>query len=256
MRAFCEPLEASGVELVYRRVEPAIAYPFPWSVSAFFGQFPETFLEEGVDIDFEPPEGDFDLVIVASQVWFLKPSPPFCRLLSRHPALFAGRRVLTLVACRNMWIRGWGRLAERIREAGGDITDRVVAVHSGSVLASYFTTLAWMLTGKRDALKPLGKAEIAAQTVERVRGLGERFASGDSRMAYTENLTLKAHPGAYWRDEGDPELFHYTLEFTFRHVLWEGFAHLRTIQAHKQAMGLPAVNDLPEEGYLKYIMWE
>ncbi|HJN77156.1 MAG TPA: hypothetical protein QGF58_24745 [Myxococcota bacterium] len=179
MRAFCEPLEASGVELVYRRVEPAVAYPFPWSVSAFFGQFPETFLEEGVDIDFEPPEGDFDLVIVASQVWFLKPSPPFCRLLSRHPALFAGRRVLTLVACRNMWIRGWGRLAERIREAGGDITDRVVAVHSGSVLASYFTTLAWMLTGKRDALKPLGKAEIAAQTVERVRGLGERFASGE-----------------------------------------------------------------------------
>ncbi|HJP12970.1 MAG: hypothetical protein QF701_15495 [Nitrospinota bacterium] len=97
---------------------------------------------------------------------------------------------------------------------------------------------------------------MRARTQSRTIKADERFASGDSRMAYTENLTLKAHPGAYWRDEGDPELFHYTLEFTFRHVLWEGFAHLRTIQAHKQAMGLPAVNDLPEEGYLKYIMWE
>jgi len=179
MRAFCEPLEGAGWELTYARVEPAVAYPFPWNVSAFFGQFPETFREEGVDIEFAPPEGDFDLVITASQVWFLKPSPPFQRLLRDHPRLFEGRRVLTLVACRNMWIRGWGRLAQRIREAGGVITDRVVAVHSGSVLASYFTTLAWMLTGKRDALKPLGKAEIAARTVAEVGELGKRFAAGE-----------------------------------------------------------------------------
>ena len=179
MRAFCSPLEEAGHELVYAEVKPSEPYPFPWNVSAFFGQFPETFREEGVDLDFEPPGGDFDLVVTASQVWFLKPSPPFTRLLSDHPELFRGRRVLTLVACRNMWIRGWGRLAERIRGAGGAITDRVVAVHSGSVLASYFTTLAWMLTGKRDALKPLGKAEIAAQTVEKVRDLGRRFAAGE-----------------------------------------------------------------------------
>jgi hypothetical protein len=84
----------------------------------------------------------------------------------------------------------------------------------------------------------------------------DRFPTGESRAAYTETLTLKAHPGTYWRDETDPELFHYTLEFTFRHVLWEGFAHLRTIQAHKQAMGLPPENDLPEAGYLKILKWE
>jgi hypothetical protein len=84
----------------------------------------------------------------------------------------------------------------------------------------------------------------------------DRFPTGESRTAYTETLTLKAHPGTYWRDETDPELFHYTLEFTFRHVLWEGFAHLRTIQAHKQAMGLPPANDLPEAGYLKILKWE
>lgn len=90
----------------------------------------------------------------------------------------------------------------------------------------------------------------------RVIRMDETFPTGDSRMAYTENLTLKAHPGTFWRDEADPELFHFTLEFTFRHVLWEGFAHLRTIQAHKEAMGLPIVNKLPEEGYLKILRWE
>lgn len=90
----------------------------------------------------------------------------------------------------------------------------------------------------------------------RVIKTDEQFPTGESRMAYTENLTLKAHPGTYWRDEADPELFHFTLEFTFRHVMWEGFAHLRTVQAHKQAMGLPLINNLPEEGYLKILRWE
>ena len=189
MRAFTAPLQDAGVEIVYARVEPAVPYPFPWNVSAFFGQFPETFREEGVDIAFEIPSGDFDTVITASQVWFLKPSPPFTRLLSQHPELFAGRRVINLVVCRNMWIRGWGRLAERIRGAGGTITDRVVAVHSGSVFASYFTTLAWMLTGRRDAIKPLGKAEIAAQTVEQVGVLGAKLAAGERVDSAPMSLT-------------------------------------------------------------------
>ena len=67
---------------------------------------------------------------------------------------------------------------------------------------------------------------------------------------------MKAHPGCFRQDETDPTLFHYNLEFTFRHVLWEGFAHLKTIQAHKQAMNLPLFNNLPEEGYLKFLKWE
>ena len=96
------------------------------------------------------------------------------------------------------------------------------------------------------------REKVQSRTIKR----DEQFPSGDSRMAYTENLTLKAHPDAYWRDETDPDLFHYTLEFTFRHVLWEGFAHLKTVQMHKLAMGLPLAEDLPEEGYLKLLTWE
>ncbi len=124
-----------------------------------------------------------------------------------------------------------------------EMADLIAALKDG-------TNLVWEIL----AGETLGSMREKRQT--RVIQADDRFPTGESRMAYTENLTLKAHPGTYWRDETDPELFHYTLEFTFRHVLWEGFAHLRTVQAHKQAMGLPLVNDLPEAGYLKILRWE
>ncbi|MBT3352536.1 MAG: hypothetical protein HOC91_14900 [Nitrospinaceae bacterium] len=112
------------------------------------------------------------------------------------------------------------------------------------------TALVWeILDG--ETLRSM-RERVQSRTIK----MDEQFPSGDNRMAYTENLTLKAHPGTYWRDESNPELFHYSLEFTFRHVLWEGFAHLKTIQMHKQAMRLPLKIDLPKEGYLKFLTWE
>ena len=83
------------------------------------------------------------------------------------------------------------------------------------------------------------------------------WPSGDSPRAWLENTMLKAHPRGVWIDEKDSGLVHYDLECTFRHVLWEGHAHLRTIQAHKQEEGLPAAVPLdPRVGYLRVLRWE
>jgi hypothetical protein len=82
------------------------------------------------------------------------------------------------------------------------------------------------------------------------------WPSGDTMRAWTENVMLKVHPNGYWRDQQDPDLFHYNLEFTFRHVLWEAYAHLRTIQMHKKAGGLDPIVTIPEVGYLTVLKWE
>ncbi len=84
----------------------------------------------------------------------------------------------------------------------------------------------------------------------------DKFPTGESRLEWTRNVVLKAHPGGFRQDEADPEIFHYDLEYTFRHTLWESYAHLRTIQAHKEAMGLPPANEIPVVGYLKVLRWE
>ncbi len=84
----------------------------------------------------------------------------------------------------------------------------------------------------------------------------QRWASGDGAREWTERVTLKAHPRGFWGDETDPDLFHYDLEYVFRHTLWECYAHLKTIQAHKKTMGLAPLADIPEVGYLKALEWE
>jgi hypothetical protein len=82
-----------------------------------------------------------------------------------------------------------------------------------------------------------------------------KWDSGDTRRAWAEN-SLKIPPAGYGQDENDPDVFHHDLEYTFRHVIWEAYAHLKTIQAHKKALGLPPRNEIPEIGYMKILTWE
>ncbi len=173
-RAFARPFQVAGHDVHFVALRPITPYPFPWKITTFFGEFPETVLGRPAPIaPLDAPAGPWDLVVLTSQVWFLSPSQPFAALLSGPDrAVVAGRRVLTLVSCRNMWVSGWRRLVALTEAAGGRVTDRVVATQSGSVFASYFTTLAWMLTGKRDAIKALPAAGIGDETFDRLDALG------------------------------------------------------------------------------------
>lgn len=172
--SFATPFAEAGHEVHYVALEPVTPFPFPWKVNTFFGEFPETVLGRPAPIQrLALPPGDWDLVVLAAQVWFLSPSQPFAALLTgADRGLFVGQRVLTLISCRNMWVTGWRRLVKLVQEQGGMVTDRVVATHSGSVFASYFTTLAWMLTGKRDAIKALPAAGLGSETFTRLAELG------------------------------------------------------------------------------------
>jgi hypothetical protein len=111
-------------------------------------------------------------------------------------------------------------------------------------------TLAWEILGG----ETLGSMREKIQ--QRRIPPDARWASGDGLREWTENVTIKTHPTGFWRDETDPDLFYYDLKYTFRHVLWEAYAHLKTIQAHKREMGLPPAIEIPGAGYLKVLKWE
>ena len=49
----------------------------------------------------------------------------------------------------NMWVVGWRKLVRLVGAAGGDVTDNVAATFAGSVMASYFTALYSMLSGRK-----------------------------------------------------------------------------------------------------------
>lgn len=172
--AFSKPFSDAGHEVAYVELQPVTPFPFPWKVNTFFGEFPETVLGRPAPIQrLQLPPGEWDLIVLAAQVWFLSPSQPFAALLTGPDrGIFVGKRVITLISCRNMWVRGWRRLVGLVQDAGGIVTDRIVATHSGSVFASYFTTLAWMLTGKRDAIKALPAAGLGADTFTHMAEFG------------------------------------------------------------------------------------
>ncbi len=177
-QAFTGPLVAAGHQVELVQLRPRTPFPFPWTVPQFFGIFPETVLEEPIALQpVDIPQVDWDLVIVCSQIWFLSPPQPFTAFFqSPQAAVLRGRPVLTLIGCRNMWIVGWRKLVRRIEGLGGRVTDRLVVTHGGKVFASYFSTLAWMLTGRRDAIKALPKAEIPEEVYARLQGWGQVVA--------------------------------------------------------------------------------
>jgi hypothetical protein len=161
----------ADVELVWQQLEPAEAFPFPWSFFRFFDTFPEC-----VYLDPPPlkplafgPEARFDLAVLAYQVWFLSPALPTTAFL-KSPAARAlqDTPVITLIVCRNMWLSAQNKVKQLLAGLGARLLDNVVLTDPGPPWATFITTPRWLLTGKQDGFwgifPPAGvsAAEIAS----------------------------------------------------------------------------------------------
>ncbi len=191
------PLEASSSVAVTRvQLRPLQPFPFPWSFWRFFDTFPETVHEDPAPIDESalPEDGDYDLVILAWQVWFLSPAMPITAFLQseRGRRLVRGRRVMTLIGCRNMWLMAQETFKARLRELDARLVDNLVLTDSSHSAATFISTPAWMLSGRRGpflgGLVPaagIDPAEIRAAShfgEAIARQLPDRAADDDSPM--------------------------------------------------------------------------
>ncbi len=154
--SFVEPLEAAGAEVVWARIEPVVEYPSPWrNIHRFFNEMPECVLgmpPEIVAPEFSPDE-EFDLVVLAYQVWFLAPSPPIQAFLqSDHARALRGRKVVTVSVSRNMWHTASIKMKKLLDDVGAVHIDNVVVMHQGPPWATFITTTRTLFTGKRNRL--------------------------------------------------------------------------------------------------------
>jgi hypothetical protein len=167
---------ANDVELVEEVLRPARPYPFPWSFFGFLDAMPESVLLDPPAL--EPlavrPDAHFDLVILAYQVWYLAPSGPVTAFLKSEAGrrLLAGRPVVTVIACRNMWLVAQEAVKRLIGEAGGRLKDNVAFTDQGGTIATLVTTPRWVLTGKRNAFWGLPAAGVADAEVEGAERFG------------------------------------------------------------------------------------
>src|SRR6266853_631555 len=176
-RRLVSPLtDANNVELVEETLRPCPPYPCPWPLWRFLDAMPETVLLEPPAL--EPysvrADGRFDLIILAYQVWYLAPSGPMTAFLKSEAGkrLLRGRPVVTVIACRNMWLLAQETVKRLIREAGGRLLDNVAFTDQGGTLATFVTTPRWLLTGRRDAFWGLPAAGVAEQEIAKADRFG------------------------------------------------------------------------------------
>ncbi|MDR1854184.1 MAG: dialkylresorcinol condensing enzyme [Azoarcus sp.] len=176
-----EPLRAAGINVHYEVLRPEPAFSFPWRLSGFLDAFPESvWLDPRPIKPLEAPEvkGGYDLVILAWTVWFLSPSQPVAAFLLGDDGrrVLADKPVVSVVACRNMWLSAFDTVKDLVQRAGGRLVDHVALTDDGSALATFVTTPRWMLTGRRDRFLGLPPAGVDAVQVAGVARFGVALA--------------------------------------------------------------------------------
>jgi hypothetical protein len=182
-----EPLRKAGdVELRVETLKPRQPYPFPWTFFSFLDAFPES--AHLVAPELEPltlrGDEDFDLVILSYQVWFLAPSLPVTAFL-KHPLaqrLLRGKPVVTVIACRNMWMMAQEKMKQLLSDCGARLIDNVVLTDPSPTLLTLVTTPYWLLTGRKRLLA-LPAAGIDDNSIERAQRFGCALRDGLRRDA-------------------------------------------------------------------------
>lgn len=185
------PLKASArVDVVWHEIVPQPTYPFPWKFLSFLDAFPES-----VYLDPPPvaaagfdPDSDFDLVILAYQVWFLAPSLPITGFLkSKEARVLKNKRVISVIACRNMWITAHDTMRKELDVLGARLTDNVVLTDNGPLWSTFITTPWWLLTGNQGPLfNVLPKAGVSERDIARTARFGHALVDALPRIAAGE----------------------------------------------------------------------
>jgi hypothetical protein len=162
-----------AIEIHIELLRPRAPYPFPWSIFSFFDVFPESAHLVGPELEPLTLTGDedFDLVILPYQVWFLAPSLPITAFF-RHPVaqrLLRGKPVVTVIACRNMWMLAQEKMKKMLAACSARLIDNVVLTDPSPTLVTLVTTPWWLLTGRKVFLgfPPAGIDDISIARAER-----------------------------------------------------------------------------------------
>lgn len=153
-QSFIQPLLGrQDIEVTQAILRPHTVFPFPWPFWRFFNTFPETVYAETAPVDLlnVADDAEFDLIILAYQVWFLSPSLPVQAFLKSEQAkkLLRNKPVITVIGCRNMWLMAQERTKQYLLDLGARLIDNVVLTDRTHVAATFISTPLWMLTGKR-----------------------------------------------------------------------------------------------------------
>lgn len=176
--SFISKLPDDEIKVDVREIEPVQNYPYPWPFYEFADEFPEAVHMDGCEVkEVEDLEPEYDLVILGYTIWFLSPSSPVVGFLKSDQAkrIFKGKPVVTLIACRDMWVMAQEKMKALLKSLDARLIDNVALTDQGKGIYSFVTTPRWLLTGKKDAFGIFPPAGILQSEIEAVSRFGERL---------------------------------------------------------------------------------
>ena len=160
-------------------------YRLPYSKWRFFWEWALAWLGVAIRVPVHPlalPEGSapYDLILLGHQPWYLDTAIPMASWLETDEvALFAGKKVISVMTARTLWQRAYRRAAERIEAAGGEIIDNFVLRNLSPMPANMPITLHFLFEGHDEtpkALRRLGRFGVGASGRCAARRYGDLLA--------------------------------------------------------------------------------
>ncbi len=218
LNSITKPLLDMGCRVTYKDIVPKVPFAFPWSEQDFYESFPESRLE--IPVDTEPVDFsdviDADLVILGYQPWFLAPSIPFSSFLGERGtgSYLAGKRVLTVIGSRNMWISAHLSVGERLREYGCSWVGNIALEDRHNNLIGVLTVFRWLIKGQKGASRFLPEAGVSDADILSVAAISpvifEALTSGNwstLQGEIVERGLIQFHPGLYFVESNGNRLW-------------------------------------------------
>lgn len=179
-----------------KEIQPRVAFPFPWKMAGFFRVFPQCVAGLGSEIlPLNLNWDDYDLVILGYQVWFLSPSLPMQGFLQSKAALgLKGKKIITVLTCRNLWQSASRRILEHLERLGAEHQGQITLCELSPVWASFVTTPRWMLTGRRGAFAFFPPAGIEDREFAKLHAKGQQIQRCWERDGEFRSITREFSP--------------------------------------------------------------
>ncbi|RRS30017.1 MAG: dialkylresorcinol condensing enzyme [Epsilonproteobacteria bacterium (ex Lamellibrachia satsuma)] len=190
--SFISKLYDEEIEVDIKQIEPLRPYPYPWNFYEFADEFPEAVHMDGCEVkELEDLADSYDLIILGYTIWFLSPSTPIVGFLKSDQAkkIFKDKPVVTLIACRDMWVLAQEKMKALLGNLGAKLIDNVALTDQGKGIYSFVTTPRWLLTGKKDAFWFFPPAGISQRDIDEASRFGERL-----KIALKDNKEKEGKP--------------------------------------------------------------
>ena len=193
------------VTIDFLPIDTTEPFPFPWTDEAFFGAFPESYLQIPQPLKpFEFVHTDYDLVILGYQVWYLSPSIPFNSFLQSEAGkqLLQGKPVITVSGTRNMWVMAQQKVKKLLTNCGAHLVGNIALTDRHHNHISVITIVQWLFSGNKNKryLGVFPKAGVADKDIQGASVYGTLIAPHLQTGDYTGlQQAIVAHGGVHYR---------------------------------------------------------